>query len=100
MISVDKIKNAEKAADYYGRLDDYYREHGQAPAEIAGKGAEFLGIAGAVTDSRDDAARVKAFGEVLAGRINGVQVGDAANRVAGWDMTIQAPKSFSIAAAH
>lgn len=100
MITIDKIKNAKQAADYYGRLDDYYREGGGAPAELAGRGASFLGIAGAVTGARGDDARLKVFGDVLAGRVGGRQVGDAETRVAGWDVTIQAPKSFSVAAAH
>ena len=100
MITIDKIRNAEQAADYYSRLDDYYREGGQAPAEIAGRGAALLGIAGAVTGARGDDARLRVFGDVLAGRVGGRQVGDAASRIAGWDVTIQAPKSFSIAAAH
>ena len=98
--TIDKIRNAQQALDYYRRLDDYYREHGQAPAELAGRGASFLGISGAVTGARGDDARLKAFGEVLAGRVGGRQVGDPDSRVAGWDVTIQAPKSFSIAAAH
>lgn len=100
MITIDKIRNAKLAADYYGRLDDYYREHGQAPAEIAGRGAALLGISGAVTGARDDDARLRIFGEVLAGRVAGRQVGDAETRVHGWDVSIQAPKSFSVAAAH
>ena len=100
MITIDKIRNAEQAADYYSRLDDYYREGGQAPAKIAGRGAALLGIAGAVTGARGDDARLRVFGDVLAGRVGGRQVGDAASRIAGWDVTIQAPKSFSIAAAH
>ncbi|MHB1991674.1 MobF family relaxase [Metallibacterium scheffleri] len=100
MITIDKIKNAATAARYYSALDDYYREGGQAPAEIAGRGAAFLGIAGAVTGEHDAAARLRVFGEVLAGRVAGRQVGDAETRVHGWDVSIQAPKSFSIAAAH
>ena len=102
MITIDKIKNAASAARYYSALDDYYREGGQAPAEIAGRGAAFLGIAGAVTGEQDaaNAARLGMFGEVLAGRVGGRQVGDPDSRVAGWDVTIQAAKSFSVAAAH
>ena len=97
--TIDKLRNAQAVLDYYKRLDDYYRERGQAPAELAGRGAVALGIAGAVTGEQD-AARVKTFGEVLAGRVGGQQVGKPGVRVAGWDVTIQAPKSFSIAAAH
>ncbi len=99
MITIDKIRNAQQAVDYYKRLDDYYRERGQAPAEIAGRGAVALGIEGAVTGEQD-ATSVKTFSEVLAGRVGGRQVGDPDRRVAGWDVTIQAPKSFSIAAAY
>ena len=100
MITIDKIRNAQQAVDYYKRLDDYYREQGQAPAEIAGRGAASLGIAGAVTGATGDDARLRHFGDVLAGRVGGRQVGNPDARVAGWDVTIQAPKSFSVAAAH
>ncbi len=100
MITIDKIRNAQQAVDYYKRLDDYYRERGQAPAEIAGRGAASLGVEGPVTGAPGDDARLRIFGDVLAGRVGGRQVGNPDARVAGWDLTIQAPKSFSIAAAH
>lgn len=100
MITLDKIQSSSNAVAYYSQLDDYYREMGLAPAELAGQGAVHLGIAGAVTGARDDASRLKIFGEVLAGRVAGCQVGNAGKRVAGWDLTVQAPKSYSVAAAH
>ena len=98
--TIDKLRNAQAVLDYYKRLDDYYRERGQAPAELAGRGAVALGIAGAITGASGDDARLRIFGDVLAGHVGGRQIGNPDARVVGWDLTIQAPKSFSIAAAH
>jgi len=90
MITVSKIANAGAALAYYSERDDYYREGGSAPAAFYGRGAEQLGLAGAL-ETRRDAER---FADVLAGKATG----KTENHTAGYDVTFSAPKSVSVAA--
>lgn len=93
MITIQQLRDAEGAARYLLELDDYYREGGSAPAEMAGSGATRLGLAGAF-----DKMRAAAFAAALRGEVAGQQVGDLARHRAGYDLTFSAPKSFSVAA--
>ncbi|MDO9534005.1 MAG: MobF family relaxase, partial [Bacillota bacterium] len=83
------------AASYFAQVDDYYRGAESAPTAWVGKGAEALGLSGAVDG--------KAFTDLLAGKINGQQLGRVGQdgkieHKPGWDMTFSAPKSVSIMA--
>jgi conjugative relaxase-like TrwC/TraI family protein len=83
------------AAAYLSQVDDYYRGADSAPTAWVGKGAEALGLSGAV-DS-------KAFTNLLAGKIDGQQLGRVGRdgkieHKPGWDLTFSAPKSVSIMA--
>ena len=83
------------AASYFSQVDDYYRGADSAPTAWVGKGAEALGLSGAV-DS-------KVFTDLLAGKIDGQQLGRVGQdgkieHKPGWDLTFSAPKSVSIMA--
>lgn len=84
------------AAAYFSQVDDYYRGSDSAPTAWVGKGAEALGLSGAV-DS-------KVFTDLLAGKMpDGQQLGRVGQdgkieHKPGWDLTFSAPKSFSIMA--
>ena len=90
MITVSKIKNAGAALQYYSERDDYYREGGGAPAAFYGRGAEKLGLSGAMETRRD----AQHFADVLSGKATGKE----ARHTPGWDVTFSAPKSVSVAA--
>lgn len=85
-----------RVANYYGDgADDYYAKDGKAH-QWQGRGAEALGLSGAVDDER--------FRELLAGRVDGRTPGsrgatrqDSHTRI-GLDLTFSAPKSVSLQA--
>ena len=89
MITVSKIKNCGAALQYYSERDDYYREGGGAPAAFYGRGAEQLGLSGAM-ETRRDAVR---FADVLSGKATGKET----RHTPGYDVTFSAPKSVSVA---
>ncbi len=93
MITVSKVGSGGQALGYYSERDDYYREGGSAPARFFGEGAAALGLSGPMV--RDSAVK---FAEVLEGRVEGRQLGQADRHTPGWDVTFSAPKSASIAA--
>ena len=91
MLSVASVSSAGGAANYFAK-DDYYV--GDGPAELSewgGKGAEALGLSGAV--SKED------FEKVLDGKLpDGTVVNGAEKRRAGVDLTFSMPKSASLMA--
>ena len=105
MINVTKISDAGQAFAYYSEKDDYYLSDKMA-AEWHGHGAAALGLAGEI-DPRD-------FRDALAGKVHGQQrVGSEGFKEVrqpdgttkkvplhgpGWDVTLSAPKSVSVAA--
>ncbi|MHB1488265.1 MAG: MobF family relaxase, partial [Acidimicrobiales bacterium] len=90
MITVSKIKHVGAALQYYSERDDYYREGGGAPAAFYGRGAELLGLKGPM-ETRRDAER---FADVLSGKATGKET----RHTPGYDVTLSAPKSYSVAA--
>lgn len=93
MLRITKIRSAERAGQYFER-DDYYID-GKSPSQWCGKGAEALGLAGAVDR--------ETFQRVLAGELpNGQELGTMRDgkwqHKPGWDLTFSAPKSVSILA--
>lgn len=101
MINVTPINSAGHAANYLTG-DGHSREHGDyyargevAPAVWHGKGARALGLHGQVVTT-------EALSRVLDGQVGGQTLGTVRDggrvRRAGWDVTISAPKSVSIAA--
>jgi conjugative relaxase-like TrwC/TraI family protein len=97
MIRPSEISSAKDAASYYSdvaRAAEYYQGEG-IPNQWMGKGAEQFGLSGAVSQEALEAA--------LEGRVNGQQLGRQAKDGSiehrkGWDFTISAPKSVSLAA--
>lgn len=94
--SLSAISSAGAAASYFSQVDDYYKGGEHAPAEWHGKGAEALGLAGAID--------AEAFKNLLAGKLpDGQMLGriNAEGEIEhkpGWDMCFSAPKSVSIMA--
>ncbi|EQD55379.1 TrwC relaxase domain protein, partial [mine drainage metagenome] len=87
MITISKVSNGGQALGYYSERDDYYREGGAAPARFFGEGAAALGLSGPMV--RENAER---FADVLEGRVEGRQLGQADRHTPGWDMTFSASK--------
>ena len=96
MLSIGKM--VARSGEYYiatvanGR-EEYYTGSGESPGFWLGEGARRLGLEGAVDpdDLRRVLAGVSPNGEILtAGRV------DEAKRVAGFDLTLSAPKSVSL----
>lgn len=87
-----KITSAKQASNYYKKADYYTK--GEDGVDISsmwmGKGAEELGLEGAVDH--------KMFEAIMAGVLPDGTVLDHPNRVIGWDLTFSAPKSFSVMA--
>jgi conjugative relaxase-like TrwC/TraI family protein len=88
---------AAQAETYYEEKyshDDYYSEKLRVVGQWSGRGAEELGLSGAVA-TEDFRAVLRglrpASGEVLVPKANGYD-----DRRAGWDATFNAPKSVSI----
>lgn len=97
MLTTQPIKNSGQASHYFFERDDYYTKEGQLyekPSIWYGKGAARLGLDGKV-DRRQ-------FSELLSGRLpSGEQIGLQKNGIIkhrpGFDLTFNAPKSWSIA---
>ncbi len=107
-VKVTKLASVAQAHAYYTEADDYYlagKDEAQSAARWYGAGVTRAGLAGAI-----DAAE---FRDVLDGKIAGQQVGRAGerevtlangelrripNHTPGWDVTMSAPKSISVAA--
>ncbi|MEO1092269.1 MAG: MobF family relaxase [Pseudomonadota bacterium] len=91
--SIGVVKSAAHASTYFDK-DNYYGR-GDSPSVWHGKGADALGLVGAV-DRKD-------FQRVLEGRlVDGVELGRIRDgereHRAGWDVTFSAPKSVSLMA--
>jgi len=93
MISIGAVSSASGAASYYAR-DNYYTEgEGADRSQWHGRGAEALGLAGAVATA--------AFEAVLEGRLpNGASITTPSGQEhrPGLDMAFSAPKSVSLMA--
>ncbi|AHX16394.1 hypothetical protein CH75_16760 [Dyella jiangningensis] len=97
MIRPSEISSAKDAARYYSdvaKAAEYYQGEG-IPNQWAGKGAAHLGLSGGVEHGPLEA--------VLNGQVNGQVLGRQAKDGSiehrkGWDFTISAPKSVSMAA--
>lgn len=94
MLSLSRVSSASGASSYYEQEDNYYFL-GEATTAWFGKGAESLGLNGAV--NRDD------FKHVLEGKLpNGESLEHMVNgenkHRPGYDLTFSAPKSVSVLA--
>lgn len=94
MLSLSRVSSASGASSYYEQEDNYYFL-GEATTAWFGKGAESLGLSGAV--NRED------FKHVLEGKLpNGESLEHMVNgenkHRPGYDLTFSAPKSVSILA--
>lgn len=94
MMTVKPVQNSDKAADYFGQVDDYYTEEGAAPSEWFGESAAALGLSGEVDPAM--------FKQLLEGKLpGGTELGrggkesDRDHRL-GWDLSFAPPKSVSI----
>ncbi|MDD3582037.1 MAG: MobF family relaxase [Desulfobacca sp.] len=95
MISLSPITSPGPAAGYY-RRDDYYCKNQESPSAWHGRGAEALGLSGAVGKEE--------FTGLLDGRLpDGTTLGrinseGQREHIPGYDLTLSAPKSVSVAA--
>jgi len=94
MLTVSAIRGSAQAASYFAK-DNYYTRDADAPSAWWGRGAQALGLSGAVTQGGMEA--------MLNGRLpNGVELGTTRNgewqHKPGWDLTWSAPKSVSLMA--
>ena len=99
MLSISARGSAASAEAYYEHLaeqDDYYLKGQEPPGQWQGKGAEALGLSGAV--SREDfAAALRGYKPGAEGTIPEALVQNAGEKhMAGWDLTFSAPKSVSV----
>lgn len=100
MLSMSNVTSAAAASSYYAEDNYYSQDENQAKSVWEGKGAESLGLAGAV--GTED------FEKILSGEVGGQQLGrvtgkDAEGKLerehrSGYDITLSAPKSVSIVA--
>ena len=93
MLSIAKLRVDVEA--YYLSLvvhgvDEYYSQRGEVPGRWMGRGAEVLGLAGAVAGA--------ALRTVLDGRApsSGDRLASSQRTVPGFDLTFSAPKSVSV----
>ena len=91
MLSLSNVESGAAAANYYEAADDYYTGD-RSPSAWWGRGAEALGLAGAVEP--------EVFARLLDGRLpTGERLHHAAaGRRGGTDATFSAPKSVSLQA--
>ena len=99
MLSISARGSAASAEAYYEHLaeqDDYYLKGQEPPGQWQGKGAEALGLSGAV--SREDfAAALRGYKPGAEGTTPEALVQNAGDKhMAGWDLTFSAPKSVSV----
>ncbi|HIF0232775.1 TPA: MobF family relaxase [Legionella pneumophila] len=89
MLSVQPLKSAQGAADYYAAAFNYYAGDAQAMRWL-GKGAEYLGLSGVVEKEQ--------MLQLLEGKVPNGQVlqNKKGEHRPGFDMTYSAPKSASI----
>ncbi|WP_298624825.1 MobF family relaxase [uncultured Legionella sp.] len=89
MLSVQPLKSAQGAADYYAAAFNYYAGDAQALRWL-GKGAEYLGLSGVVEKEQ--------MLQLLEGKLPNGQVlqNKKGEHRPGFDMTYSAPKSVSI----
>ncbi|WP_103727491.1 MobF family relaxase [Novosphingobium sp. HII-3] len=91
MHSIASVRSAGGAASYFAKDDYYTAEHSAEATGWAGKGAEALGLSGAV--AKED------FENILNGKLpDGTLVNQTAKRTTGIDMTFSMPKSASVMA--
>jgi conjugative relaxase-like TrwC/TraI family protein len=92
MMSMSGIGGGSDAAGYYQKDNYYTRDQASEASGWSGKGAEELGLKGAVDE--------KVFADVLDGKLpNGdVIKSPSGEHRAGWDITLSAPKSISLMA--
>jgi conjugative relaxase-like TrwC/TraI family protein len=100
MLSMSNVTSVAAASSYYAEDNYYSQDENQAKSAWEGKGAESLGLSGAV--GTED------FEKILSGEVGGQQLGrvtgkDAEGKVErehrpGYDLTLSAPKSVSIVA--
>ncbi len=95
MLSISGIGSAGGAANYYGKDDYYVTGEADSPGLVwGGQGSEVAGLKGTST--------VEQFRAVLNGShpsFNGGEVGKGDDRHRpGWDLTLSAPKSYSVLA--
>lgn len=100
MLSMSNVSSVASAASYYAEDNYYSQDENRAMSAWAGKGAEMLGLSGAV----DPADFVKILsgelGDEKLGRITGTGPDGELLREhrPGFDVTLSAPKSVSIVA--
>lgn len=89
MLSVQPLKSAQGAADYYAAAFNYYSGDAQALRWL-GKGAEYLGLSGVVEKEQ--------MLQLLEGKLPNGQIlqNKKGEHRPGFDMTFSAPKSVSI----
>jgi len=88
------LSSAGQASSYY-EADDYWSEAGNAPSAWLGEGAAALGLSGPVNQ---DQFRSLLEGVLPSGQTLGrARDGELEHRP-GWDLTLSAPKSVSVAA--
>jgi conjugative relaxase-like TrwC/TraI family protein len=92
MMSLSGTGGGSDAAGYYQKDNYYTRDQASEASGWLGKGAEELGLKGAVDE--------KVFADVLDGKLpNGdVIKSPSGEHRAGWDITLSAPKSISLVA--
>jgi conjugative relaxase-like TrwC/TraI family protein len=93
VLSIRNLHSSRQAAAYFARDDYYYRSQQHQPATWWGRGAERLGLSGAVDRTSFEAALEGQLhdGTSLVGRAG-------KERRPGFDLTFSAPKSVSLVA--
>lgn len=92
MLTISKISS--EGSSYYGK-DNYYTKGEQEAGQWFGRGAQRLGLEGAVDNDKFDA--------MIGGNFDGLQLGKGGRDASlkhhpGWDHTFSAPKSVSMLA--
>lgn len=93
MLSIQPLKSAEGASDYYLNVANYY-ENDSNSIRWLGEGAKALGLYGKSVDSAQMISLLK--GQMPDGTRLGRMDKDGIHHRPGFDMTVTAPKSFSI----
>lgn len=93
MLSISPLKSADGATQYYLGVVNYYQSDAKSMRWL-GKGAQILGIQGQTVERQQ-------MHDLLSGKLpNGQQLGriedGKVQHRLGFDMTVSAPKSFSI----